>query len=115
MRISNQCQIEKPEVAEIAYEASVKERGDWAETQSSPPIFSTFYIGKVKWSKLKFYCLYLTTNYGKPEFQSLHTKCVLSSAIASLPGQLLTPLRTVPAIVIAHTFCASRDTRVSYR
>ena len=26
-----------------------------------------------------------------------------------------TPLRTVPTIVIAHTFCASRDTRVSYR
>ena len=24
-------------------------------------------------------------------------------------------LRTVPTIVIAHTFCASRDTRVSYR
>ena len=24
-------------------------------------------------------------------------------------------LRTVPAIVIAHTFCASQDTRVSYR
>ena len=24
-------------------------------------------------------------------------------------------LRTVPAIVIAHTFCASRDTRISYR
>ena len=25
------------------------------------------------------------------------------------------PLRTVPTIVIAHTFCASRDTRISYR
>ena len=24
-------------------------------------------------------------------------------------------LRTVPTIVIAHTFCASRDTRISYR
>ena len=24
-------------------------------------------------------------------------------------------LRTVPIIVIAHTFCASRDTRISYR
>ena len=24
------------------------------------------------------------------------------------------PLRTVPTIVTAHTFCASRDTRVSY-
>ena len=28
---------------------------------------------------------------------------------------LETFLRTVPTIVIAHTFCASRDTRVSYR
>ena len=27
----------------------------------------------------------------------------------------LTQLRTVPTIVIAHTFCASRDTRISYR
>ena len=25
------------------------------------------------------------------------------------------PLRTVPTIVIAHTFCASPDTRISYR
>ena len=25
------------------------------------------------------------------------------------------PLRTVPTIVIAHTFCASSDTRISYR
>ena len=29
--------------------------------------------------------------------------------------QNLTALRTVPIIVIAHTFCASRDTRISYR
>ena len=27
----------------------------------------------------------------------------------------LTQLRTVPTIVIAHTFCASRDTRIFYR
>ena len=27
----------------------------------------------------------------------------------------LQPLRTVPTIVIAHTFCASPDTRISYR
>ena len=27
----------------------------------------------------------------------------------------LTILRTMPTIVIAHTFCASRDTRISYR
>ena len=27
----------------------------------------------------------------------------------------LSMLRTVPTIVIAHTFCASRDTRISYR
>ena len=26
-----------------------------------------------------------------------------------------TSLRTVPTIVIAHTFCASRDTQISYR
>ena len=26
----------------------------------------------------------------------------------------LTPLRTVPSFVTAHTFCASADTRVSY-
>ena len=25
------------------------------------------------------------------------------------------PLRTVPTIAIAHTFCASPDTRISYR
>ena len=29
--------------------------------------------------------------------------------------QLYNFLRTVPTIVIAHTFCASRDTRISYR
>ena len=27
----------------------------------------------------------------------------------------VTVLRTVPTIAIAHTFCASRDTRISYR
>ena len=30
-------------------------------------------------------------------------------------GIFLRGLRTVPTIVIAHTFCASRDTRISYR
>ena len=29
--------------------------------------------------------------------------------------QIETYLRTVPTIVIAHTFCASPDTRISYR
>ena len=29
-------------------------------------------------------------------------------------GRYELPLRTVPTIVTAHTFCASRDTRVSY-
>ena len=29
--------------------------------------------------------------------------------------QTLAELRTVPTIVIAYTFCASRDTRISYR
>ena len=28
---------------------------------------------------------------------------------------VITQLRTVPTIVIAHTFCASADTRISYR
>ena len=35
----------------------------------------------------------------------IHTVCVLHSQ----------HLRTLPTIVTAHTFCASRDTRVSYR
>ena len=29
--------------------------------------------------------------------------------------KLQNTLRTVPTIVIAHTFCASQDTRISYR
>ena len=34
--------------------------------------------------------------------------------ISSMPDSLES-LRRVPTIVIAHTFCASRDTRISYR
>ena len=43
------------------------------------------------------------------------------SSYINLPNELcnsakgLINLRTVPTIVIAHTFCASRDTRISYR
>ena len=33
----------------------------------------------------------------------------------NLKGKLLNILRTVPTIVIAHTFCASPNTRISYR
>ena len=42
----------------------------------------------------------------------------LASALLSdreVPGSILGDLRTVPTIVIAHTFCASPDTRISYR
>ena len=38
-----------------------------------------------------------------------------SSSSADCLLIFLNGLRTVPTIVIAHTFCASRDTRVSYR
>ena len=43
-----------------------------------------------------------------------------SSLVASyvwraFPVNIQTILRTVPTIVIAHTFCASPDTRISYR
>ena len=34
--------------------------------------------------------------------------------MVGLGVNLIYPLRTVPTIVIAHTFCASRDTRISY-
>ena len=35
----------------------------------------------------------------------------------NVPGNVLSQatLRTLPTIVIAHTFCASPDTRISYR
>ena len=41
----------------------------------------------------------------------------VKSILVSLSGFSLSglKLRTVPTIVIAHTFCASRDTRISYR
>ena len=35
--------------------------------------------------------------------------------VQACKANILTPLRTVPTIVIAHTFCASQDTRISYR
>ena len=36
------------------------------------------------------------------------------AAFTSRENTLLGSLRTVPTIVIAHTFCASPDTRISY-
>ena len=38
--------------------------------------------------------------------KSLNRSCLI--------GSIIVRLRTVPTIVTAHTFCASRDTRVSY-
>ena len=37
------------------------------------------------------------------------------SSMSSLRKLRIMMLRTVPTIVIAHTFCASPDTRISYR
>ena len=40
---------------------------------------------------------------------------VASYVWRAFPVNIQTILRTVPTIVIAHTFCASPDTRISYR
>ena len=39
----------------------------------------------------------------------------ISPSISERPGEILHDLPDVPTIVIAHTFCASPDTRISYR
>ena len=44
--------------------------------------------------------------------RSMYGRCVLCPH-AALPAEPF--LRTVPTITIAHTFCASRDIRVSHR
>ena len=39
----------------------------------------------------------------------------VSVPVLCIAGRKINSLRTVPTIVIAHTFCASPDTRISYR
>ena len=53
----------------------------------------------------------LVLSYG--HFWPLNFELGISSFCATTPSCL--NLRTVPTIVIAHTFCASPDTRISYR
>ena len=46
--------------------------------------------------------------FKKETFQGLKLHLVFAPFVENM-------LRTMPTIVIAHTFCASRDTRISYR
>ena len=51
-----------------------------------------------------------------PNGHSTATLTLFIQALKSFCALLrCAPLRTVPTIVIAHTFCASPDTRISYR
>ena len=58
----------------------------------------------------------LTRDYHQVRLQrGTSTRVYRISRQATEPFDTNSNLRTVPTIVIAHTFCASRDTRVSYR
>ena len=65
-------------------------------------------------SRIESKCEVRVGNHDVFSLSELPTKTLLGNDIA-LCNFFTKVLRTVPTIVIAHTFCASPDTRISYR
>ena len=72
------------------------------------------WIPGLSWSFVELKLMSMMCWNRLPIPSSQHRSTKSNGCISKCWSRLSSPLRTVPSIVIAHTFCTSRDTRISY-